>query len=120
MTQTDLKVLDDILSEAKDATAQEMDESEFFEFFAAEHVLRDEQLDAEEVESGLVSGDKGGSDGGIDSFYLLVNGKLIRDTLGAENLKSLKQNVQIDVIIIQASRQTGFTLDRLLRLKDTS
>jgi hypothetical protein len=51
---------------------------------------------------------------------MLVNGRLIRDLDQAKELKTLKQNIVFDVIILQSSLETGFGLARLLRLKDTS
>ncbi len=50
----------------------------------------------------------------------MVNGKLIRDESAVEDLRALKQNVAIDLIIIQASMEQAFELTRLTRLKDTS
>ncbi|HWR36498.1 MAG TPA: AIPR family protein [Clostridia bacterium] len=119
MTTTDLKVLDDILAESRTQFAPEMKEDDYFELFAAQQVLRDKQLDNEEVQYGITGRGEGGSDGGIDAIYLLVNGRLIRDEEQAQALRTLKQNIQVDLIVIQATRETSFVLQRLLRLKDT-
>ena len=87
-------------------------------------MLRDYQLDPEEIKSGLVGQtsvpNSKGTDGGIDAIYLLVNGRLIRDLDQAQDLKALKQNIVFDVVVIQSSLESGFGLDRLIRLKDTS
>lgn len=124
MQDTDLTVLDEILAQRKSEQDSEMEDNEFFEFFTAQQILRDHQLDPEEIKSGVVSqlAQSGlpGTDGGIDAIYLLVNGRLIRDLDQAQELRTLKQNIVFDVIIIQSSLETGFSLDRILRLKDTS
>jgi len=124
MQDTDLTVLDEILAQQKSEQDSEMEDNEFFEFFTAQQILRDYQLDPEEIKSGVVSqlakSGLPGTDGGIDAIYLLVNGRLIRDLDQAQELKTLKQNIVFDVIIIQSSLETGFSLDRILRLKDTS
>lgn len=123
MHETDKIVLEDILRQSKEDIAATMEDDEFFEFFVAEQVLRDFQLDPDEIKYGLISqsaNDSTGSDGGIDAMYILQNGRLIRDVEQAEGLKAVRQNIAIDVIIIQASRETGFDLKRILRLKDTS
>ena len=124
MQDTDLTVLDEILDQRKSEQDPQMKDDEFFEFFTAQQVLRDYQLDPEEIKCGVVGqatqSKSPGTDGGIDAMYLLVNGRLIRDLDQAKELKSLKQNIVFDVIILQSSLETGFTLQRLLRLKDTS
>ncbi len=124
MQDTDLTVLTEILAQRKAALDPQMKDDEFFEFFAAQQVLRDYQLDPEEIKSGVVGQSTQaklpGTDGGIDAIYLLVNGRLIRDLDQAQELKNLKQNIVFDVLILQSSLETGFALQRLLRLKDTS
>lgn len=115
MTATDVTLLNDILVE-KNKLAPDLPEDEFFELFASQQVLRDFRLDPDDIQSGIV---RGSGDGGIDAIYLLVNGRLIRDLSAAEDLKNLKQNVTIDLIIIQATREVSFSLSRVLRLKDT-
>jgi hypothetical protein len=96
-----------------------MTPEEYFEYFAAQQVLRGQQLDPDEIKSGIVGGDKTGSDGGIDAFYFLVNGRMIRDPEAAESLRALKQNVKLELVIIQATTHPGFELTRLVRLKGT-
>lgn len=124
MKNTDITVIDEILAQEKaelDPTARE---DEFFEFFASQQVLRDYLLDPDEIKSGIVGQSthpkSPGSDGGIDAMYVLVNGRLIRDLDQAADLRNLRQNILFDVILIQATLETGFSIQRLLRLKDTS
>ena len=123
MTPTDVIVLDAILGPAKRELAPLLPDDEFFELFAAHKILRDFQLDPDDIDSGQIGtkqSNKNGSDGGIDGFYLFANGKIIRDTTEAENMrKILKKNVMVEIVLIQASTHAGFTLDRLTRLKDT-
>lgn len=123
MQDTDLTVLAQILAQRNAELDPSKAEAEFFEFFAAQQVLRDHQLDPEEIKLGLVGQTSvpgsAGTDGGIDAFYLLVNGRLIRDLDQAGDLKTLRNNIAFDIIIIQSSLESGFGLSRLLRLKDT-
>ena len=122
MSKNDLQLLDQFLAE-RVTLAPEWTEGEYFELFAARQVLRNMALDNEELESGLVgdsTDSKGkGSDGGIDGFYVIVNGKLIRNPLEANQLKSLKQNITLDLVILQATTEASFELKRITRLKDT-
>lgn len=123
MSNNDLAVLEEILLQTKAAQDPQATDGEFFEFFSAEQVLRDFSLDPEEINSGIVGQEshkgKTGTDGGIDSMYLLVNGTLIRDVEQAKSLSSHKQNITFDVIIIQATREKGFSLDVTNRLSNT-
>jgi hypothetical protein len=118
VSETDVKVIDEILSEKHKDIAPHLDEGEFFEFFAAQQVLRNYASSPTDIQNGGVGGGNGGSDGGIDGFYLLVNGRFVGDVEAAEDLKSLKQNVVIDLILIQSSREQTFTMDRVLRMSE--
>jgi AIPR protein len=125
MTASDIVVLlDDILKQNRQEIANGYTDAEFFELFCSQQILRDYDVGSDDIETGMVGNNDGsrkeGSDGGIDALYILVNGSPVNDADAARNLKSLKHKVQIDVVIIQASTQPGFTLDRILRLKDTS
>ncbi|MDB6019244.1 MAG: abortive phage resistance protein [Pedosphaera sp.] len=120
---TDSVVLNEILAQAKAKEDPSVSESEYFEFFSAKQILRDYSLDPEEIKSGIVGQESiggSGSDGGIDSIYLLVNGKLIRDIEQAKELANLKQNIQFDMVIIQSKKEKGFGLTALNRLSNTS
>ena len=124
MQNTDITVIDEILAQEKEELDPTAKGDEFFEFFAAQQVLRDYLLDPDEIKSGIVGQsthpNSPGSDGGIDAMYVLVNGRLIRDLDQATDLRNLRQNILFDVILIQATLETGFSIQRLLRLKDTS
>ena len=126
LSDTALQLLEDIIAERKlelDPSGM-MAEDEFFEFFSTQLVLRDYKPNPQEIASGMVSQTANptspGTDGGIDAMYLFVNGTLITDMEQARDLRSLKQNISFDVVIIQSSRESGFSLERLLRLKDAS
>lgn len=116
MTDTTIKILNQVLSEKRTEIAPELDESEFFELFTAQQILRDYKLDIDDILSGVIDG---GGDGGIDAVYLIVDGRLIRDLTSAEELRSLKQITVIDLVIIQSTVEESFSLARVVRLKDT-
>src|SRR5713101_3934057 len=81
MSATDLTVINEIVSQTKADLAPEMPEADFWEFFTAKELLRDYQLDPDDIQSGIVgqTTQADGSDGGIDSMYLFVNGVPLRD-----------------------------------------
>src|SRR5580700_10336871 len=117
MSSNALKVLNQILGEQRTQTAPDWNDADFFELFAARQVLRSFALDPEEIESGLVDAS---ADGGIDGFYVIVNGKIIRNPDEAKDLKLLKQNIILDLVIVQATTEESFALKRITRLKDTT
>lgn len=116
MTPNDRFVLDQRVEGTKREIAPLMLDDEFFELFCAQSLLLNARLEEEEINFGLIGG---GGDAGIDSIYVLLNGRLIRSPEDAEKEKSSskKANAEISVILIQASREEGFKLARLLRIK---
>lgn len=119
MTPNDRVVLDQRVQGTKKEIAPQMPDDEFFELFCAQSLLLNERLEEEEIKFGLIGGDnKSGTDAGIDAVYVLLNGRLIRSPEDAEKEKSsFKANVEISVVLIQASREEGFKVARLLRIK---
>lgn len=124
MSATDLTVLNQILTDAKAERDPSSSEAEYWEYFSAEQILRDYDFDPDEIKSGIVgqssNAEAAGTDGGIDSMYLIVNGKLIRDEEQARALKEHKGSITFDIIIIQSKKVTGFNIATLLRLGNTS
>lgn len=121
MSATDIAVLNELLS-AEQSTDPSLTEAEFFEYFSAQQILRSFRLSPDDVKSGIVGqeSNKGtaGSDGGIDSMYVLVDGDLIRDVEQAKALK--RQNAAFNVIFITSTKTPGFGLPKMLRIKDTA
>lgn len=75
MATNDLLLLDGVID---DLLEQEgvSDRGKVFEFFALNQLLKDWDLGIEELNSGWTDGRQ---DGGIDGFYVLVNGHCVRD-----------------------------------------
>ena len=110
MATNDVIILDKILEQRHADIAPELDSATFFELFVAEQVLKDYDLSYDELKAGRVGG---GGDGGIDALYLFANGELVQEDT---DLSVLKRQVAIDLIIVQAKGQSGFSegaLDRL-------
>lgn len=131
MSEAHIAVLNSILEEANKLSPEIDNPAEYFEYFAAKHILRDYGIDDDEIRFGLVgqslSDDKvqrssyaRASDGGIDGFYLFLNGVLVRDIEQAEDAKHHKRNIKVDVVLIQATTERGFRIDKILRLKEAS
>lgn len=110
MATNDVIILDKILEQRHTDIGPELDSPTFFELFVAEQVLKDYDLSYDELKAGRVGG---GGDGGIDALYLFANGDLVQEDT---DLSVLKRQVAIDLIVMQAKGQTGFSegaLDKL-------
>lgn len=87
----------------------------FFEFFAANQILKKYNLSDEEVESGIKGA---GNDGGCDGIYIFANGFLIsEDNVGGMNFP---KETKIDMIIVQAKTTTSFGEDAIMKWKTVS
>jgi hypothetical protein len=77
-------------------------ESDYFELFCADQILKDYDLSIAEIESGIIGG---GGDGGLDGFYLFVDQELAQDDF---DVSTIKKGAQIELILIQAKLEKGF------------
>lgn len=71
MAKNDALLLDGILDDRVAERVPSDRRDEAFEYFAFEQILRDADLSHEEIMAGIVDGR---DDGGIDGFFILVNG----------------------------------------------
>ncbi|MFF0635948.1 AIPR family protein [Nocardia sp. NPDC004151] len=99
-----------ILEAAQDARAEPLPDDVAFELFAAQSVLREFDLSDEEVEVGRIGG---GKDGGIDGFYVFLDGALLDEDsdVFADDFKAsnVRKHAEMDVWVIQAKRESSFT-----------
>lgn len=102
MATNDKIILDEVLKQRKAEVDPTSSESEFFELFSAEQVLKDHDLSYDEIDFGLIGS---GGDGGIDSIYLFVNGELVQED---PDYSYLKKNVALELVMIQAKTTAGF------------
>ena len=105
MTSNDQIIFESLLRQRKSVIAPDDRDSKFFEIFAAEQILKNYDLSYEELETGLV--DHKGNDGGVDALYTFVNGELVVDD--TDEVDYPKQDITIDVFIIQAKLTGGFS-----------
>lgn len=104
-------LLDQRFTEEKANYPSGLSLGEQFELFSANIVLRDYNWSYSELEDGRIGGSK---DGGVDTFYLLVNGILISDE---DDLMNLSTGIEIKLILIQSKHEDAVreaVIDRLL------
>lgn len=103
MAKNDIILIDGIIEDRVREQRPSCDKGEVFEYLASEQILKSYDLSREELENGCVDGR---NDGGIDAFYIFVNGILL------ENAKDFfwpKNKCDIQVIIITCKHQNTFT-----------
>jgi hypothetical protein len=111
MSNSDLVVLDEVLRQKKAEVSPQSEESEFFELFVFEQVLKNLDLSNDELEEGRTDG---GNDGGIDGFFTFVNQDLVKEIV---DRKDMKRHPEIDVYVIQSTAAQSFgevVLDKFL------
>lgn len=82
----------------------------FFEYFAAEQVLKTYDFDSDEIIRGIVGQ---GNDGGCDSIYIISNGQLLNEN---QNIK-LQKGSTLEFVIIQSKFETKISEDVLNKWK---
>ena len=102
MAKNDVILLDGIIDQrlAEGLPSRERDEA--FEFLVLEETLKDYDLSRDEIESGWIDGR---NDGGIDGFYILINGHLLDD---GEDFVWPKSNAAIDVWLFTCKHHATF------------
>lgn len=102
MAKNDVVLVDAIINDRLSAENPSTQRDEVFEYFAFEQVLKEFDLSREEIESGWVDGR---NDGGIDGFFVLVNGHLLQDP---KAFFWPKRNAEIAVYILTCKHHDTF------------
>ncbi len=100
MAKNDVVLLDSII-ENKMAT-DVLDRGEAFELFSFEQILKSYDLTREEIDFGWVDGR---NDGGIDGFFVFLNGILLRNEA---NCVFPRKNIEFDVWVISCKHRDSF------------
>jgi hypothetical protein len=96
MAKNDTFLLDGLIDQRVVDGVPSADRGEAFEFFALEQLLKNYDLSRDELETGWTDGS---NDGGIDGFFVFVNGHLVSDP---ELFVWPKRNAQLELWIITA------------------
>ena len=102
MAKNDLILLDSIIDKYVAESKHTTDCGEVFEFFATEQILKDYAFTEQQLLSGSVDGR---NDGGIDEFFVLVNGHL------AESIPEEfwpRSNSELEIYIISCKHDDSF------------
>jgi hypothetical protein len=102
MARNDVVLVDSIVQERLKEGFPSKQQDEVFEYFAFEQVLKDFDLSRDEIELGWVDGR---DDGGIDGFFVFVNGHMLQDTT---TFTWPKRNAEIEVHILTCKHHDTF------------
>lgn len=109
------RILYELFRQEHQENAPHTEESHFFEFFASMQILKGKDLSDEEVESGVLGS---GNDGGCDSVYTFFNECNMTEDLVDDLVAS--KGASIELVIIQAKRETSFSEDAIMKWKTVS
>ena len=111
MAKNDLLLLDGIIDDRVAMRLPSEKRDEAFEYLAFEQVMKDFDLSMEEILSGAIDGRQ---DGGIDGFFIVVNGHLLQDP---ESFMWPRTGSDLRVTLITSKHHDTFkqaTLDALI------
>ncbi len=113
MPEAERAYLDDYLKALKAKTNPNLDEAIFFERFCTHQILKPRDLDINEEPLGYTRGEH---DGGVDAAYFFCDSKLVRDGMWPREFE--RQDVALQLILIQATTTPGFGNDRIRKFED--
>ncbi len=103
MASNDIILLDKLLGQKKGQIATTLADDTYFEIFTFEQVLKNYELSYDELLDGKVGG---ADDGGIDGFFIFMNGELLDEDT---DLSEIRKNPSIIVFLIQSKRSASFS-----------
>ncbi|MGJ8694188.1 MAG: AIPR family protein [Thalassotalea sp.] len=102
MAKNDALLIDGIIDDRVQDKLPSDRRDEAFEYLAFEQILKDYDLSRDEIESGSVDGR---NDGGIDGFFILINGHILTEP---ESFIWPKSGCQLEVWIITCKHHDTF------------
>lgn len=111
MAKNDSILIDGIVGQRVSDGVPSADKGEAFEYFCFEQILKNYDLSEEEIDTGWVDGRH---DGGIDGFFIFVNGRLVTEVASFPWPKS---HGQVDIFVISCKHHDTFkeaTLNSIL------
>jgi len=116
MSNDNKYILEQIVSQEHQKNAPKLKKDQYFEVFSAEQILKMGafDLDPEQIRSGIVGQVQ--PDGGVDSLYVFVNRKLIREDTDLAQFKG--QQLAMELLITQSKNSGGFQEVVITKLKD--
>ncbi|MCC8360045.1 AIPR family protein [Salinimicrobium sediminilitoris] len=103
MTSNHQIIVQTLVEQKRDELYPEISINDFFHIYATEQILKNYDLNYEEIEKGIT---EGGGDGGIDGIYTFINGELIQSV---DDIVDAKKNTLLELVVIQSKFTNSFT-----------
>lgn len=113
MESNDSIILDSTITQRKNDVGNDYSDADFFEIFTSEQALKDYELSYEELDDGKIGG---GDDGGIDGFFLFINGDYIVEKIDPADYKT---KPLLNLFVIQSKQSPSFTEDVFQKINTT-
>lgn len=111
MALNDFVLIDGIVDDILDKEGKDKNDGQVrgpaFERLAISELLKTYDLTSEQIENGLVDG---GDDGGIDGFFIFVNGNYLSDTV---KFNWPRENGKLELYIITCKHDNSYSLSPL-------
>lgn len=114
MTTNEVILLNSTLEQKKAQIASSLSDSDFFEIFSFEQILKNYDLSYDELLYGKVGA---GRNGGIDGFFTLINGEILTEDT---DISEIRKGSTIELYLIQAKRSQSFTEAAIDRINTTA
>lgn len=112
---TEQILLNQILDDEFKTQSSFKSKNDFFEFFCSSLITKEKEISDEEVIDGITDNSL---DGGIDAFYMFVNGELIKEDFS--DYERFKKDSKIELIIMQSKDENSFGEDAIHKIRSTS
>jgi len=120
MSANDRVLINQMIEERRNARAVPLSFDAAFERFASEHALHGYGLSEEEIEAGVIGG---ADDGGIDSVYVFLGGRLLHEDSEIFQQQSavanVEQGTQLTLWLVQAKTSPTFSETALDKVAST-
>jgi len=103
VSDNDIIILNSILKQNKALVGGSLSDSEYFNVFAFEQILKNYELSYEEMSKGSIDS---GDDGGVDGLFVFINGDLLHED---SDLTGIKRNPRFEVFLIQTKTSASFS-----------
>lgn len=95
-------LLESIIQKEKAQYPAGLSKDDLFEFYCADNLLVNYDLDNAEIQAGIVDGPR---DAGIDAAYVFVSGQLVTEDF---DFGAVRQPVELELVLIQAKNEESF------------
>ncbi|WP_457743571.1 AIPR family protein [Sulfurimonas sp.] len=107
-------LLEQIIKEKAEESEGELSPSDYFEIYSASEILKNYDMTYDDISYGNVGSS---ADGGIDSFFIFINGELIKEDTDI-NFKQKKNHIEL--IVIQSKTSPNFKEEAINKFRESA